>query len=72
MKEGVQQRDHQAINLKEQPILSSDSTVRLRLSVLIQGTGNCDVRSQEMGCQVRRNGGPGEKERNQMTAICLV
>lgn len=63
-KEGVQERDHQAINLKEQPILSSDSTVGLRLSVLIQGTGNADACRQEMGCQERRNWEKRKKKSN--------
>lgn len=60
----MQERDHQAIKLKEQPILSSESTVvGLRLSLLIQGMGNGDACSQEMGCQVRRNGGSGCKKK---------
>lgn len=45
-------------------MLSSDSTVvGLQLSVLIQGIGNGDACSQEMGCQVSRNGGPDEKKK---------
>lgn len=56
------ERAHQAIKLKEQPILSSDSTVGSRLSVLIQGMGNGSACSQEIGCQVRGNGGPARKK----------